>query len=64
MDRKAKKRIDVLQKKLQTLRQQLAGEKRQQDNPAAVISLQQQIRQIEAELAQLKGTASGPGRDD
>jgi len=40
MDRKAKKRIDVLQKKLQTLRQQLAGEKRQQDNPAAVISLQ------------------------
>ena len=33
MDKKAKKRLDVLNKKLQKLQQQLAGAKQQMDEP-------------------------------
>jgi len=54
MDKKAKKKIDVLQQKLQKLRQQLAGAKKQMDDPDEVARLQQQVADAEAELAKLK----------
>jgi len=54
MDKKAKKRIDLLQQKLQKLRQQLAGAKRQLDDPADVKRLESEIAAIEAELKKLK----------
>jgi hypothetical protein len=54
MDKKAKKRIDVLQEKLQRLRMQLAGARKQPDDPADVPRLEKEIAAAEAELAKLK----------
>jgi hypothetical protein len=56
MDKKAKKRIDVLQPKLQQLRQQLAGAKKQMDDPAEAKKLEADIAAVEAELAKLKAS--------
>lgn len=46
LNKKQKKQLDVIKKKLNALRQQLAGEKKQMDDPAAV-------ERLEAEIAQL-----------
>lgn len=54
MDKKAKKRIDLLNQKLQKLRQQLAGAKKQLDDPADVKRLEAEIAVAEAELRELK----------
>jgi hypothetical protein len=54
MDKKAKKRIDVLQQKLQKLRLQLSGAKKQPDEPEDIVRLEREIAGIEAELQQLK----------
>ena len=54
MDKKAKKRIDLLNQKLQMLRQQLAGAKKQLDDPADVKRLEAEIGAAEAELRELK----------
>ena len=54
MDKKAKKRIEILQPKLQKLRLQLAGAKKQMDDPADVTRLEKEIGDIEAELKKLK----------
>ncbi len=54
MDKKAKKRIDLLQQKLQKLRQQLAGAKKQMDEPDEVRRLEQEIAATESELQKLK----------
>jgi hypothetical protein len=56
MDTKAKKRIDVLQVKLQKMRQQLAGQKSQMDDPDEVRRLEQEIAAAEAEIVKLKAT--------
>jgi DNA-binding FrmR family transcriptional regulator len=56
MDKKAKKRIDTLNQRLQKLRQQLAGAKKQADDPSELRALQQQVAEAEAELAKLKET--------
>ena len=56
LNKKQKKQMDVIRKKLQSLQQQLAGEKQQMDDPAAIKriegeieSLTEQRRAIEAE---------------
>jgi hypothetical protein len=54
MDKKAKKRIDVLQPKLQQLRQQVAGAKKQLDDPEEVTRLEKEIAAVEAELKKLR----------
>ena len=54
MDKKAKKRIEVLQPKLQKLRLQLAGAKKQMDDPEEVRKLEAEIAAIESELKGLK----------
>lgn len=54
MDKKAKKRIDVLHQRLATLRQKLAGAKAQLDDPEEVRRLEQEIAAAEAEAARLK----------
>ena len=54
MDKKAKKRIDLLQQKLQKLRLQLSGAKKQLDDPADVVRLDREIAEAEAELRTLK----------
>jgi peptidoglycan hydrolase CwlO-like protein len=54
MDKKAKKRIEVLQPKLQKLRMQLAGARKQMDDPAEVKRLEAEIAAAEKELAELR----------
>ena len=54
MDKKAKKRIDLLQQRLQKLRQQLAGAKKQMDDPDDVRRLEREINEVGAELEELK----------
>ena len=55
MDKKVKKKIDTLNQRLQTLRQQLAGAKKQMDDPQELKAVQDQVAAAEAELAKLKG---------
>ncbi|MCR4414985.1 MAG: hypothetical protein NUV77_21410, partial [Thermoguttaceae bacterium] len=54
MDKRTKKRIEALQQRLQRLRQQLAGAKKQKDDTAETAALQRQVAEAEAELAKLK----------
>ena len=54
MDKKAKKRLDVINKKLQTLRAQLSGAKQQADDPDEITQLEGQISKLETEAAELK----------
>ena len=54
MDKKVKKRIDIANKKLQLLRQQLAGARQQDDEPGEVKRLEAQISTLEEELRKLK----------
>lgn len=54
MDKKAKKRLEVIKKKLAQLQQQLAGATRQMDDPDEVRLLRQQIEQLQAEATALK----------
>jgi len=46
LNRKQKKQLEVIRKKINSLQQQLAGEKRQMDDPDA-------IRRIESEIEKL-----------
>lgn len=54
MDKKAKKRLEVINKKLQTLRPRLAGSKAQADDASELKQLEDEIAKLEAEAAELK----------
>jgi hypothetical protein len=54
MDKKVKKKAHVLQQRIQTLQQQLAGAKKQMDDRDELNSLERQLAAAEAELAKLK----------
>lgn len=54
MDKKVKKKTHVLQQRIQALRQQLAGARKQQDDPDELNSLERQLAAAEAELAKVK----------
>lgn len=54
MDKRDKKRIDVLNQKLAKLRQQLSGARKQMDEPGEVKRLEQQVTEVESELQKLK----------
>ena len=54
MDKKQKKRTQVLLDRVQHLRQQLAGAKKQMDDASEVESLQKQLATAEAELQKLR----------
>ena len=54
MDRKDKKRLEVLQQKIAKLQQQLAGAKKQPDDPAEVPRLEKGLAAAHAELTALK----------
>ncbi|MGE0756036.1 MAG: hypothetical protein AB7F89_13685 [Pirellulaceae bacterium] len=54
MDKKAKKRLDVIHQKLQHLRQQLSGARKQDDEPGEVRRLEQEIAGLEAEAQKLR----------
>lgn len=54
MDKKAKKKHEVLRQRLQKLQQQLAGERRQMDDPDEVRRLESDVAATEADLARMK----------
>ena len=54
MDKKSKKRLEKVHQQLQQLRQNLAGAKKQQDEPGEVQRLEEKIAALEAEAAKLK----------
>jgi hypothetical protein len=54
MDKKAKKRTEVLRQKLQKLQQQLAGAKQQPDEPDDIVRLEKEVAATQAELSKLK----------
>lgn len=54
MDKKAKKRIELLNQRLQNLRLRLAGAKRQMDEPEDVASLDREIAEVTREIEALK----------
>lgn len=54
MDKKIKKKQDVLRQRLQKLQQQLAGARRQMDDAEEVRRLDQEVAATEAELEKLK----------
>ena len=56
MDKKAKKRIDVLNQRLQKVRQQLSGSRKQVDDPDEVPRLEKEQKELLAELEKLKAS--------
>ena len=56
MDKKAKKRIDLLRKKVGDLEQRLAGAKKQLDDPDEVRQLEAQIAVALSEIEKLRST--------
>jgi hypothetical protein len=56
VDKKAKKRLEVLRKKLTTLQQQLTGAKQQPDDPDEPARIQAEIDKLHEEVAQLKAS--------
>jgi DNA-binding FrmR family transcriptional regulator len=56
MDKKAKKRVEVLQTRLHKLQLQLAGARKQLDDPEEIPALERQVSEVAAELERLKST--------
>ena len=56
MDKKAKKRVEVLRKKLAQLQQQLAGAKQQPDDPEEPARIQAELDATKAEISKLKAS--------
>jgi archaellum component FlaC len=54
MDKKAKHRIDLLNQRLQKLRMQLAGAKKQVDEPDEISRLEREIATVTEEVEKLK----------
>ena len=54
MDKKEKKRMEVLQQKIAKLQQQLAGAKKQPDDPADIPRFEKELAAAQAELSALK----------
>ena len=55
LDKKQKKQIEVIRKKIAGLQQQLAGEKQQMDDPAAVKRLEDEIAKLTAQRKEIEG---------
>jgi hypothetical protein len=56
MNKKTQKKLQTLNQRVQRLRQQLAGTKKQSDEPDEIKLLEQQIADAEAEIAKLKAS--------
>lgn len=54
MDKKDKKKLESLNHKLQLLKQRLAGEKRDPDDPASIPLLEKEIAQLEEQVRKIK----------
>ncbi len=56
MDKKAKKKIEVLRQRIQKLRMQLVGAKQQQDEPGEVGRLEDEIASVQAQIEKLRAS--------
>ncbi len=56
MDKKAKKRVEVLRKKMPQLQQRLAGAKQQPDDPEEPARIQAELDAAKAEICKLKAS--------
>ena len=56
MDKKAKKRLEVLRKRTQTLQQRIADTREQEDEPGEVAALEQQLQEVKEEIEKLKSS--------
>lgn len=56
MNKKIKKKIETLQKRMQKLRQQLAGAKQQDDEPGEIDRLEAEIASVTDEVENLKAS--------
>lgn len=56
MDKKQKKRLDVINKKLTSLRQQLSGSRAQADDLDELKALENEISKLESEAAEIKAS--------
>ena len=56
MDGKAKKRLEVIRQKLPQLKQQLAGAKKQMDEPDEVRKLEAELAAAKAEIEKLQSS--------
>ena len=56
MDKKAKKRIDLLRKKINDLQQRLAGARKQMDDATEVRQLETELAAAQQEIEKLKGS--------
>ena len=54
MDKKAKKRIELLRKKISDIQPRLAGAKKQLDDPEEVHKLEAELAAAQAEIEKLK----------
>ncbi len=54
MDKKTKKHLDVLRQKQQKLQRQLAGAKKQADDPTEVAQIEIELKRIAADIEKLK----------
>ena len=54
LDKKSKKRLEVIRKKIDKLQLQLAGAKEQNDEPGDVERIDKELADLTAELRQLK----------
>ncbi len=55
LDKKSKKRLEVLRQRLQKLQLQLAGAKQQEDEPGEVARIEKEIEEVQAEVQKIKG---------
>jgi|TARA_B110000467_G_C18211093_1_gene417468 hypothetical protein len=56
MDKKSKKRLEVVRKKVQNLKMQLSGAKQQDDEPGEVARLEAEIIAFQAEALELRNS--------
>ena len=56
MDKKAQKRIDLLNKKMKDIQQRLAGARKQMDDPGEVRQLETDLAAAKAEVEKLKSS--------
>ncbi len=57
MEKRLKKKIDALHQRIQRLRQQLAGARKQRDETGEAGALARQLAEAETELEKVKGAA-------
>lgn len=54
MDKKDKKHLDVLRQRQQKIQQQLAGARKQADDPSEIRQFEEELKKIEIEIQRLK----------